>query len=97
MTTAHLAEDLLLRHSDGEVTSGELLEVEKHIIGCERCRERVRELSRLSEDLELAIADVPVELSTAGRDALQEVIITSKRPTLRTESRLVGAGPGAWV
>jgi hypothetical protein len=82
MTTSHLSEDLLLRHSDGEVTSGELLELEKHITVCEQCRERVREFSRLSEDLESAIADVPVEFSTAGRDLLQQVIESQQTPSV---------------
>lgn len=50
MNASHLADDLMVRAIDSELTEHEAAEVETHLAECERCRLEIQRLQRVSAE-----------------------------------------------
>lgn len=66
----HLADDLLIRAIDDEISPREISLVESHLAGCEVCKRRHAEILRVSGDIEALVAGDLPEVSHADREAL---------------------------
>ena len=80
----HLADALLIRAVDDELTGRETLEVASHIAACEACERRYQTLRQFSTNIESALAWPPLASSEQGRGRLEREI-EARQFAARTE------------
>ncbi len=66
----HLANDLLVRAIDDELSGAESVLVESHLAHCEQCRQSYQDLRLISARVESLVTATPAEFSDTQRDLL---------------------------
>jgi hypothetical protein len=84
----HLGNDFLVRGVDDELFAGERIELEEHLVGCEECRRRYRELGALTVHLEHAVGRTPVAVAMDARGRIESEIV---RRTVAKNSKRRGS------
>ncbi|HEX4771307.1 MAG TPA: zf-HC2 domain-containing protein [Bryobacteraceae bacterium] len=77
--SGHVANDVLIRFLDEEMSPVEANLVEAHLTVCEECKARYREFGAVSVRVEALVSSVPVSIADGERDVLARQLHLSKK------------------